>query len=47
MTDRDPSRPCGHIDPDTGWPDTAYCTLEAGHEGPHHSELKNATWEDQ
>ena len=23
-----------------------YCTLEAGHDGPHHSALKNTTWED-
>ena len=45
MTDRNPSRPCGHIHPDTGWPNIAYCTLEAEHDGPHYSALKNITWE--
>ena len=23
-----------------------YCTRPAGHDGPHHSELKQHTWED-
>lgn len=44
MTDHNPSRPCGHIHPDTGWPDLTYCTRAKNHTGPHHSALKNATW---
>lgn len=44
-TDRNPSRPCGHIDPDSGWPVPIYCTRTKNHAGPHSSALKNTTWE--
>lgn len=48
MSDSNPSRPCGHIHPTATDPHAAtYCTLEAGHDGQHHSALKNATWEER
>ena len=47
MTDRHPSRPCGHIHPDTTDSHAAtYCNLQEDHTGPHWSILKNTTWED-
>ena len=48
MTDSNPSRPCGHIHPDTTDPHAAtYCNLQEDHPGPHWSILKGTTWEDQ
>lgn len=47
ITYRDPGGPCGHIDPESGWPLPIYCTRTNHHDGPHSSALKNTTWEDQ
>lgn len=40
----DQTRPCGHIHPNTGWPDLAYCTKAKNHIGPHYSVLKDLSW---